>query len=225
MNQAASMTTPVDELPEPRFDPNHLGTSQSSDEENTFVGDKVERAANHLALSTSNDSQENFYSQPSPSQTRAQESQLDDDLTLLHAERVVSHAREGRLGIPLDPSASVSRSKSRRSDNVDEFDIATNPVHEKTAVYRPPDRPKTTLAKLFKKIHNSSSLIRYFTYITPVVIILLVPLLLGALVFRDATVGGVQLIWFSVWLELVWLTLWAGRVTQVFQTSVLRTNE
>ncbi|MCJ1439159.1 hypothetical protein MMC27_008550 [Xylographa pallens] len=207
------MTTPVDELPEPRFDSNHLGTSQSSDEENTFVGDdKAERATNHLALSTSNDSQQYFYSQPSPSQTRAQESQLDDDLTLLHAERVVSQAREGRLGIPLDPSASVSRSKSRRSENVDEFDIATNPVHEKTAVYRPPDRPKTTLAKLFKKIHNSSSLIRYFTYITPVVIILLVPLLLGALVFKDATVGGVELIWFSVWLELVWLTLWAGRI-------------
>ena len=220
------MTTPVDELPEPRFDPNYLGTSQSSDEENTFVGDdKAERATNHLVLSTSNDSQQYLYSQPSPSQTRAQESQLDDDLTLLHAERVVSHAREGRLGVSLDPSASVSRSKSRRSDNVDEFDIATNPVHEKTAVYRPPDRPKTTLAKLFKKIHNSSSLIRYFTYITPVVIVLLVPLLLGALVFKDATVGGVQLLWFSVWLELVWLTLWAGSVIQVSQPSVLSTND
>ncbi|MCJ1404162.1 hypothetical protein MMC11_007387 [Xylographa trunciseda] len=207
------MTTPVDQLPEPRYDPKHLITSQSSDEEDTFVGDdKGERATNHLMLSTSDDSHQYFLSQPSPSQARAQDSRLDDDLTLLHAERVVSHAHEGRPGIPLDPSASVSRSKSRPSDNVDEFDIATNPVHEKTAVYRPPDHPKTTLAKLFKKIHNSSSLIRYFTYITPVVIILLVPLLLGALVFKDAGVGGVELMWFSVWLEIVWLTLWAGRI-------------
>ncbi|MCJ1296915.1 hypothetical protein MMC34_008483 [Xylographa carneopallida] len=220
------MTTPVEELSEPRFEPSHLVTSRSSDEENTYIGDEtVERATNYRVLSTSDDSQQYFYSQPSPSQTRAQESQLDDDLTLLHAERVVSHAREGRLGIPLNPSISVSRSKSRRSDNVDEFDIATNPVHEKTALYRPPDRPKTTLAKLFKKIHDSSSLVRYFTYITPIVIILLVPLLLGALVFKNATVGGVELIWFSVWLELVWLTLWAGRVIQILPSRVARTND
>ncbi|MCJ1388020.1 hypothetical protein MMC18_000864 [Xylographa bjoerkii] len=219
------MTTPVDELPEARFDPNHLVTSQSEDEDDTFVeDDKVERATNHVTLTTSNDSQQYFLPQPSPSQTRAQESRLDDDLTLLLAERVVSRARDGRLGVPLDPSASVSRSKSRPSDNVDEFDIATNPVHERTAVYRPPDHPKTTLAKLFKKIHNSSSLIRYFTYITPVVIILLVPLLLGALVFRDATVGGVELMWFSVWLEIVWLTLWAGRVSRVSRPSDFMTD-
>ena len=186
--------------------------------------DNNEHATNLLTLSTSNDSQQHLFPQPSPSQSRAQESRLEDDLTLLHAERVISNAREGRLGIPLDPSASVSRSKSRPSDTMDEFDIATNPVHEKTAVYRPPDHPKTTLAKLFKKIHDSSSLIRYFTYITPVVMILLVPLLLGALVFTNATVGGVQLIWFSVWLEIVWLTLWAGRVSRYDESCLFGTN-
>lgn len=43
-------------------------------------------------------------------------------------------------------------------------------------------------------------------------LILLIPLLLGALLFTNATVGGVELVWFMIWLEIVWLTLWAGRL-------------
>lgn len=31
--------------------------------------------------------------------------------------------------------------------------------------------------------------------------------------FREATVGDVFLMWFMVWLEVVWLSLWAGRVS------------
>lgn len=63
------------------------------------------------------------------------------------------------------------------------------------------------------KVHESSIIIRYFTYIIPLVLILLIPLLLGGLVFKDANVGGVYLMWFMVWLEVVWLSLWAGRVS------------
>ena len=49
----------------------------------------------------------------------------------------------------------------------------------------------------------------------PVALILLIPLLLGALLFKDATVGGVDLMWFMVWLEVVWLSLWGGRVKKL----------
>jgi small-conductance mechanosensitive channel len=44
------------------------------------------------------------------------------------------------------------------------------------------------------------------------VAILLIPVLLGAFQFQSANVGGVKLLWFGVWLEIVWLTLWAGRI-------------
>ncbi|MCJ1479701.1 hypothetical protein MMC13_008387 [Lambiella insularis] len=209
--------TPVHETPEPRFDPNNLIASPSSEEENTYPDlERLEHVVNGFKPSTSN---ERYVKPPlSPSQTREQNSRLDDDLTLLQAERVVSNVishdneSEGQPGVFLHSLPSVSRSKSRPLEDVDEFDAATNPVHEKTAVYRPPENPKTTFAKVLKSIHNSSFLIRYFTYITPVVIILLIPLLIGALLFETANVGGVQLLWFSVWLEIVWLTLWAGRI-------------
>ncbi|KAJ5660549.1 hypothetical protein N7507_007000 [Penicillium longicatenatum] len=143
-----------------------------------------------------------------PSARREQATRLEDDLLLLQAERVVSRSTQG----PEEGEGeSMNRSRSRRTE-VDEFDEATNPLHEKAAVYTPPERPNTQLSAFVKKLHQSSFIVRYFTYIAPVVILLLVPLLIGALVFPKANVGGVKLMWFSIWLEIFWLTLWAGRI-------------
>lgn len=146
-----------------------------------------------------------------PSARREQYTRLEDDLMLLQAERVASRSTQGEHGE--GERNSMSRSRSRRSEAVDEFDEATNPLHEKAAVYKPPESPNTKLSALVKKIHQSSFIVRYLTYILPVVLILLVPLLVGALKFTDASVGGVELMWFAIWLEIVWLTLWAGRVS------------
>lgn len=66
----------------------------------------------------------------------------------------------------------------------------------------------------------------YFTYIVPVALILLIPLLLGALKYKNATVGGVKLMWFMIWLEVVWCTLWLGRASQlsIYIAEVLLTG-
>lgn len=211
------MTTPVEELPEYPPLPPHAN-SRSSDEEGTYVGDDaLENGRNRLVTEPTKDSQ--AYSQdvrPTASQTREQEHRLDDDLAMLQAERVVSSAQI--LQVNGDPavarSLSMQKSRSKRSDDhaVDEFDVNTTAVHEKTALYKPLEHPATDFAKFFKRIHESSFLIRYMLYISPLVLIFLIPLLLGALLFKNASVGGVELAWFSIWLEIVWLTLWAGRV-------------
>jgi small-conductance mechanosensitive channel len=164
---------------------------------------------NRLVVQTSYDSSNRDIGRPSPSKTREEAHRFDDDLAMLQAEQVASNSdQEG-----LKKSAEMHRSRSR-VEPVDTFDANTNPIHEKTALYRPPERPSTKVAAFFRYIHTSSWLIRYITYIVPVVLILLIPLLIGALVPRakEACVGGVQLLWFSVWLEIVWLTLWAGRL-------------
>ena len=213
------MATPVHEIPQPIFNPNNVQTSRSSDEEGTYVGE--ENDGNPLILRTTNDSDRVY--QPSPSRNRAQDSRLDDDLAMLQAERVVSNAQSSQK-TGMGRSMSMARSRSKRSEHVDEFDVATNPIHEKTAVYKPPEHPQSRFAKAFKKVHDSSFLVRYVTYIVPVVIILLIPLLLGALLFNKASVGGVELLWFSVWLEIVWLTLWAGRVSRFSHPTIYSTN-
>lgn len=195
------------------------------------AGRRASRAQNRLHLNVSNfdrqddDSISRF--SKSPNQSREQAHRLDDDLKLLQIERQVDGKIEeeraaeeaAATGIPLEKtqSSGVRRERSAREALQDDFDVATNPLHERAQVYTPPADPATGVSKFFKKIHNSSFIVRYITYITPVVLILLIPLLVGALVpgingANGAHVGGVRLLWFMIWLEIVWLTLWLGRV-------------
>lgn len=155
-------------------------------------------------------SQHSIHGVASASASREQARRLEDDLQMLQIERQISLREYEREH---STTRSLHRSRSRREEPVDEFDVATNPLHEQANVYRPPETPSTNLAKLIIKIHSSSWLVRWSTYITPVVLIILIPLLLGALKFKDANVGGVELVWFCIWLEIAWLTLWAGRVS------------
>ena len=145
------------------------------------------------------------------SATRAREeaTKLDDDLALEKAEKIVSQAINNG-----EESANLARSRSKRPEPIDDFDAATNPIHEGTKVYKPPENPTTRVGRFFTYIHGSGWVIRWFVYIVPVFLLLLIPVLMGALLpaGQAADVGGVELLWFGVWLEIIWLTLWAGRV-------------
>lgn len=230
------MTTPVNERPEPTYNmdsaapgPAPAAHQRSSDDDGTYVGEDLShqhsntsaqanlprlatgtrpRSGTHLTVET----QYEFpHHMQSPSQTREQASRLDDDLAVLQIERGIIDAEALERGNSV--SRSMQRVRSRRDEPIDDFDAATNPLHEQAARYKPPENPTTKFSIFFKKVHNSSWVVRYFTYITPLVLVILIPLLLGALAFPDANVGGVELVWFSIWLMIVWLTLWAGRVS------------
>ncbi|KAK1091624.1 hypothetical protein LTR48_005925 [Friedmanniomyces endolithicus] len=209
-------------------------TEKYSDEEGTVVGDIEHgndntetqkenilprigrpRAASRLTVATEYEPGDPLRSINSPSQTREQAHRLEDELALLKIERQVSKqvADDELSRAKSGDEDGIYRSKSRRRDeHVDEFDVATNPIHEKTQVYKPIEHPESGFGKFVKRLHSTNWVVRYAAYITPLTLILLIPLLLGALVFKEATVGSVYLEWFMIWLECVWLTLWAGRI-------------
>lgn len=209
-----------------------------------YPGRRASRAHNRLNLNVSNfdrhDDESISRFSKSPSQSKEQAHRLDDDLKLLQIEREVDGRIEeeraaeqaAATGVPLEKtqSTSVRRERSaRREDLQDDFDVATNPLHERAQIYTPPQNPATGVSKFFKRVHNSSFIIRYITYITPIVLILLIPLLVGGLVpgingAEGAHVGGVRLLWFMVWLEIVWLTLWLGRVCQNLYMEIVNTT-
>jgi len=202
------MSTPVEEIRQPKYphpqDTNNHRSSNSDDEDtlsNEF--DRPERATT---------AEQNFLGgKTSLSQSREEEQKLEDDLAMLQAERDVSRTQSHQGAGNLTRSMSIHRSRSR-PEPVDQFDVNTNPIHEKASTFRPPDHPSGTFGRAFKRVHDSNHLVRYFMYIVPLVLIILIPLLLGGLVYERATVGGVRLLWFCVWLEVVWLTLWGGRI-------------
>jgi hypothetical protein len=207
---STAMTSPVQEneqssfpaIPEEQHD-NSLEEKphrRSSDEDGTLQGD-VPHDGDDDALK--------HRSPLSPLQQR-EVSRLDDDLRVLQAEREVSKAKSQQ-----DASdESTARSRSRTAhEPVDEFDISPNPIHGIKKIYKPPTIPATKLAKFFIRIHASSFLVRYFFYITPLTLLLTIPTVIGLLVYKKCTVGDVELFWFGIWLEIVWLTLWLSRVS------------
>lgn len=225
------MSTPTHEKEQysfPDFEPN-LPTNQtqespSVDEDGTLHEMEDGRYGNkddgHLQLTTSyadgpdDINQARSRSPMSPAVQRERSRRLEDDLEMLRAERVVSDADKASQETTIGRSKSMARTRSRTAaEPVDDFDVDTTPIHEKTKVYQPPAHPTTKFAKLFKKIHESSFVVRWFTYITPITLLLLIPIMLGIFRFETASVGGVELLWFGIWLEIVWLTLWAGRVS------------
>lgn len=224
------MTTPIDEKAQPTYshEGEHPYRQKSSEDEGTVVGEgsvrhhdtPPRRMGSHLTVDPHGHDPniDHMHTITSPSRTRADETQLNDELRLLQIEQQISEDNDD-----MRRSKSLKRSRSRRQEPVDDFDAATNPLHESTNVYKPPEQPNTNIGKIFKRIHQSSVLIRWAFYITPVTCLLLIPLLVGALKFKDANVGGVKLAWFGIWLEIVWLTLWAGRVSRIFdvQCSVI----
>lgn len=200
------MTTPIKEAEEPKLQTN---TTHSSEEEGTAVGDEA-GIGDYLTRNATPDSGDYLVQgRAAASKTRERSHRLEDDLALLQAERIASDNVERRSE---ETQQGVHRSRSRVPEPVDEFDTATNPIHERAQLYKPPEKPANKFAQVFKYVHHSSFIVRYFTYIVPLAALLLIPLLLGAFVFPNAHVGGVELVWFSIWLEIVWLTLWAGRI-------------
>ena len=219
------MASPVEQFPELEF--KSTSRQRSSEEEGTVFGERqshqeedkirLSNGQKRLRLNTSQNRAESLMSVKSPSQSREEAHRLEDDLRMLQVERQVSRIEEEKIQDLDFENRSLKRERTRPSDIVDEFDVATNPLHEKTAMYKPPAHPTTAFSKLIKRVHQSNILIRYMTYITPVTLIILIPLLIGALLpnarQRNTNVGGVALLWFCIWLEIVWLTLWAGRVS------------
>jgi hypothetical protein len=202
------MSTPTNEKEQysfPAFEADPLANPphdrRSSDEDGTLQGEGAEDGIdrNNLRVYPSYAEGQDYIRKDSrapmsPSAQREQSRRLDDDLEMLRAERVVSHSvsnQESTMG----RSRSVARSRSRNNpEPADDFDVDTTPIHEKTKIYQPPANPSTKFAKFFKKVHQSSFLVRWFVYITPLTLLLLIPLLFGIFLFPQATVGGVQLL-------------------------------
>ena len=198
------MVTPTHEISEPTL-PQIPQTATLSDDDGT-LSSQFERPYE----GDNSEKQEYLGGNTDQTQSREEENRLNDDLAMLQAEQVVSHAHSNDPN-NLSNSMTMRRTRSR-PEPIDQFDVNTNPIHEKAANFAPPENPTTRAARVLKRIHDSSFLVRYFFYIVPVVLIILIPLMLGAFLFKSASVGGVRMMWFCTWLEVVWLTLWGSRI-------------
>ncbi|PWY68689.1 serine/threonine protein kinase [Aspergillus heteromorphus CBS 117.55] len=76
----------------------------------------------------------------------------------------------------------------------------------------PEDGTITRIGRIYQAILNYSIVTRYFIYVAPIALLLAIPIIIGATVAQDATIGGVTLPWFWFWIEIVWIGLWVCKL-------------
>lgn len=156
------------------------------------------------------------------------------------------------IDIPLNPVPSLNQTGARKTssnvggspnpyqppgddkgiDGEKEGLVAPNPgmrrrIDEGTgrSLEDPEDGTVTRMGRFYQAILNYSVLTRYFIYVAPLAILLAIPIIVGATVAQDATIGGVTLPWFWFWIEIVWISLWlcklaAKLLPYIFQTLI-----
>ncbi|PSR80125.1 Mechanosensitive ion channel-domain-containing protein [Coniella lustricola] len=146
-----------------------------------------------------------------PSESQDNANRLMDDLELLQAERVASNQEKQEA--TRHRSRSANRRHHPEAQPDDAFDTLTR--EPQMPQVKPAKKP-TLVGKLFKEIKRFPRVIRYFVYAIPPAALLLTPILLDIYALPgDNPVGGqggLQLLWFGIWLEIVWCSLWASRI-------------
>lgn len=154
---------------------------------------------------------------PDDSSSREAANRLHDDMELLRAERAVSRQE----GDDHDPARRRSRHKSHAEPVEDAFHTPGGP-----AVAAPVPSTETWLTRLWASLKKFPRVLRYVVYAIPPGILILIPVFLDLFAYdrKGSPVGGpggVQLLWFGIWLEVVWLTLWATRIITSVMPAVV----
>jgi hypothetical protein len=66
--------------------------------------------------------------------------------------------------------------------------------------------------KIYDKIWRFSIITRYFLYVAPLALCIAVPIVIGATTAKEAAIGGVRIVWFFTWVEVVWCSLWVSKL-------------
>ncbi|RMZ77042.1 hypothetical protein DV738_g4632, partial [Chaetothyriales sp. CBS 135597] len=74
------------------------------------------------------------------------------------------------------------------------------------------DGTLNSAGRIYQRIYNFSVITRYFIFVAPLALIIAVPMVIGATIAPNARIGGVKLLWFFTWIEVVWVSLWVSKL-------------
>ena len=80
----------------------------------------------------------------------------------------------------------------------------------------------TAMGRIYKKILNASVITRYLLYVIPLGTLIAIPIIIGGTVAPGAKIGGVRIVWFFSWVEIVWASLWAAKLVAHFLPFVFQ---
>ncbi|KAI0958769.1 hypothetical protein AcV7_004488 [Taiwanofungus camphoratus] len=84
------------------------------------------------------------------------------------------------------------------------------------------DVPKNTFSRLYNYLIDVSIVTRWTIYILPVLGLVWIPGILGLTTFKDTTIWGTKLIWWSIWLTVVWCGWWVALACSMVLPHIAR---
>ncbi|KIW19540.1 hypothetical protein PV08_00112 [Exophiala spinifera] len=78
------------------------------------------------------------------------------------------------------------------------------------------DGTLNAVGRFYKKIYNASVITRYFIYVAPLALAIAIPIIVGATAAPNARIGGVKIVWFFSWIEVLWVSLWISKLLARF---------
>ncbi|KAF2860352.1 hypothetical protein K470DRAFT_74795 [Piedraia hortae CBS 480.64] len=115
----------------------------------------------------------------------------------------------GRTAGSLKPQKSTSEKRRTFGRRIKKEAQSGGPRH---VGYDGEEDTITAMGRVYSKILNFSTFTRYLVYVVPLALIILIPIIVGATVAPKAEIGGVPIVWFFSWVEVVWGSLWASKV-------------
>ncbi|KAG4433479.1 hypothetical protein IFR05_011044 [Cadophora sp. M221] len=76
--------------------------------------------------------------------------------------------------------------------------------------------------KLYRRCLGLPFLTNILLYVLPVGALLAIPIICGATIAKTASVGGVRILWLFIWIEVVWVSLWACHATAIILPFLFR---
>ncbi|KAI0063682.1 hypothetical protein BV25DRAFT_1801709 [Artomyces pyxidatus] len=102
----------------------------------------------------------------------------------------------------------------------DQFDSRN--ASEQHLAFAEGDIPNTKISRLYNYLLNASIVTRWTLFIVPVLILFWIPGIVGLTSARKATIWGVRLIWWSIWLTIAWVGWWASLAAAMLLPSLVR---
>ncbi|KAI4526439.1 hypothetical protein K525DRAFT_259127 [Schizophyllum commune Loenen D] len=120
------------------------------------------------------------------------------------------------------PSWDILNGIKRFENQYEEFD--TRKASEDHLAFADGDLPKNRFSRLYHYLLNVSVVTRWILFIVPVMAIIWIPGILHFTELPDATVWGVNLLWWSVWLSVVWGGWWSALAGALLFPGLLRST-
>ncbi|EEH19809.1 hypothetical protein PABG_02068 [Paracoccidioides brasiliensis Pb03] len=150
--------------------------------------------------------------------TNSHDATVDIPLTTV-SSRGQTGARKGETNVPSSSSSSYVPPSDLPGDTTNE---KNGFFHHKQGGHRMLNRDNrhlesaedgtiTRMGKFYTAILNFSVITRYFIYVSPLALLIAIPIVVGATIARGAEIGGVRIVWFFTWVEVVWLSLWVSK--------------